>query len=205
MNDQTNSERNSADSGLPEQEDDTRHRPESTVNPDANPVGSSDKPRAREEQPQDEAEAEPEEEEPDYENMPFDSLWRLLSDNQRKYVLARQATVTVAAAAERIGMHRDTAYGWPDYVDIAASRMVDHRKDAIREGLSDAATRAAQRLTELLDADDGRTAIKAVQYALDQEIGKAVQKQELKHSGSIGITDSDVEDLAGALDHLSSE
>lgn len=138
----------------------------------------------------------------DYEAMPFDDLWSTLTDNQKRYVLARQSTSTKAAAAERIGIHRDTAYQWPAYVGIAVSRLVDHRKDAIREGLSDAAVRATQRLTELLDDDDSRTAIKAVQFALEQEIGKATQKQEIQHSGSVGITDEEVEDFASALDHL---
>jgi len=141
----------------------------------------------------------------DYEAMPFDELWGLLSDNQKRYVLARQSTSTKAEAAERIGIHRRTAYDWPEYVGIAVSRLVDHRKDAIREGLSDAAVRATQRLTELLDDDDSRTAIKAVQFALEQEIGKATQKQEIEHSGSVGITEEDVQDFASALDHLGSE
>jgi len=141
----------------------------------------------------------------DYEAMPFDDLSATLTDNQKRYVLARQSTSTKAAAAERIGIHRDTAYQWPAYVGIAVSRLVDHRKDAIREGLSDAAVRATQRLTELLDDDDSRTAIKAVQFALEQEIGKATQKQEIEHSGSVGITDEEVKDFASALDHLGSE
>jgi hypothetical protein len=136
--------------------------------------------------------------------MEYDALWAVLSRMQKEYALARQGTSTKKQAAEEIDVSPSTVYRWPAYVDVAADRLVDHRRDAIQEALTDAATRAAYRLQELLtdeDTDD-RSAVQAARLVIEQEMGKATQRQEIEHSGGIDLDDNDADAIDDALSHL---
>ena len=129
----------------------------------------------------------------------FEQLWERLTSTQRRYVVERQNHITQAATAESLGMHRQTVYNWPSYVEEAAERLVAHRVDAIRSGLEEAAMEAIMRLPQLVGSNDEKVAIKAVQYAIDQAAGKATQPSEVTHSGEIDVESDTIDDV---LDHV---
>jgi len=112
--------------------------------------------------------------------LTFDEIWAKLNSNQKNYVIERQNSKTKADTARAIGLNPKTIYGWPNYVEEAASRLIDHRKDAIAQGLEEAAMQAIMRLPHLVDSEDENIAMKAVKYAIDQAKGKATQTQEVK-------------------------
>lgn len=173
---------------MPNSDDDTTQEP-------ATPIGES--------------RAGTREEESEGEDCPdtFEDIWARLTDVQQEYVLARQQYRYKNEAAEACNVHQSTVYSWPDYVDEAVQKFRDHRKDAMKEGLQDAATRAVQRLKGILDEEeeDLRAVMKAIRLSIEQEVGKATQKQEIQHSGGIDLGEDDEEELDNLVANLNAE
>jgi len=134
----------------------------------------------------------------------FETIWAHLSDNQRRYVLARQSHSVKAYAAEHVDIHRDTVYGWPDYVEACASKMLDKQKDQIAYALQKLEYKGIRELERLLDdGRDERTVLEAVRTIFNRNRGKPTQKQQVEHSGGIEFDPNDeeqVEDLFKNLD-----
>jgi hypothetical protein len=129
----------------------------------------------------------------------FEALWERLNDNQRRYVLARQTHRHKAYAAEHVGLHRDTAYKWPAYVEEAVDLMQTLQKDSIKQGLASMSHKAIVQLERLLESEDPKTQLKAVQEVLNRLKGKPIQRQEVEHSGGVDVGGAD---LDGALAQL---
>jgi len=130
----------------------------------------------------------------------FEALWQRLSDSQQRYVVARQNHARKKDAANEVGIAPQTVYGWPDYVEDAADRLLDHTKETIKAGLESAAGKAIVELKQrLLEADDERTALKAVKYVIDQLEGKPTQKQDIDMQGEVEVESDALDD---AMDQL---
>ncbi|MCS3707194.1 hypothetical protein GGP62_002181 [Salinibacter ruber] len=130
----------------------------------------------------------------------FESLWERLSAAQKRYVVARQDHGHKKDAAEAVDLSPQTVYGWPGYVEVAADRLLDNTKETIQAGLQSAAGKAMVELKQrLLEADDERTALKAVKYVIDQLEGKPTQKQEVDMQGEVEVESDSLDD---AMDQL---
>jgi len=130
----------------------------------------------------------------------FEALWERLSANQRRYVVARQDHAQKAEAAEEAGLSPNTVYGWPDYVDAAAEKLLDNTRRTIQAGLESAAGKAIVELKQrLLEADDERTALKAVQYVIDQLEGKPTQKSEIDMDAEVEVESDNLDEAIDTL------
>jgi enoyl-CoA hydratase/carnithine racemase len=132
-------------------------------------------------------------------NLSFQELWEELTRSQRRYVVARQHHATKAAAAHEIGLVPETVYAWPDHVEEAADRLMDKAKDAVQTGLKDAAVQAILRLPDLIESNDDAAALRAVQYAIDQLIGKPTQRSEVTQQSDIRVESDSLDSILGSL------
>jgi len=173
-------------------DDDTDTQHETNTEPDA--ASSEDRAHGDETAAEADAEAgDPDSISPS--DMDFDELWGRLSPAQQEYVLARQKHRYKNKAAEYADIHPDTVYGWPDYVEAAVEKLRDHRKDAVQEGMKDAAVIATQRLQRILNDDsisDTNALVRAIKLAVEQEVGKATQQTDLNVSGGFDVDGDDI-------------
>jgi hypothetical protein len=133
--------------------------------------------------------------EPSPSDMDFNELWGRLKPAQQEYVLARQKYRYKNKAAQSVDVHPDTVYGWPDYVEAAVDMLRDHRKDAVQEGMKDAAVIATQRLQRILNDDsitDTNALVRAIKLAVEQEVGKATQQTDLNVSGGFDVGEDEI-------------
>ena len=129
----------------------------------------------------------------------FNELWEMLSENQRRYVLARPKHTTKADTARAIGLTPKTIYTWPDEVEKCAGLITTHRAQAVRTTLEEGATQAALRLLELMESTHDATALGAVKFLVEQAIGKAVATQKTELSGKVEVEESEVSQLRADL------
>lgn len=136
----------------------------------------------------------------------FEALWQRLSAPQKRYVVARQDHGNKADAAKAVNLSPNTVYGWPDYVDEAAERLLDNTRKTIQAGLNSAAGKAVVELKQrLLEADDERTALKAVKYVINQLEGKPVQKSEVDMQGEVEVESNSLDDAMETLAQAASQ
>ena len=129
----------------------------------------------------------------------FSKLWETLSENQRRYVLARPKHTTKADAARAIGLAPQTIYLWPDEVEECAGLITTHRAEAVRTTLEEGATSAVLKLIELLDSGHDSVKLGAVKYLIDQTQGKPVATQKTELSGKVEVEESEVSALRADL------
>ena len=125
----------------------------------------------------------------------FEAAWKTLNENQRRYVLNRHKHKSKKETAEALGIPKGTAYGYPDKVDWCVQAMIEDQLDAVRSQLRELAIEAAGELPGLVsDAEDESTKLRAIQYVLDQTLGKAKETQQVDMNAkvegiNINITD----------------
>lgn len=144
---------------------------------------------------------------PNTEKDSFEALWERLTAAQKRYVVARQDYGNKKDAAEAVDLSPNTVYGWPDHVDTAADKLLDNTRKTIQAGLQSAAGKAMVELKQrLLEADDERTALKAVKYVIDQLEGKPTQKSEVDMSAEVAVEsdslDHAMEQVAAAAEQF---
>jgi len=137
----------------------------------------------------------------------FERLWGKLTDTQKKFCQEYLFTATKSEAAEAVGVTPSCVYSWPDYVEEAASMLVDRRASGLSEGMSALSPAALDVLRRALDpnSDVSRVEAESAQYLIDQLEGKATQKSEVDVQGGIDIGEDDQEALDEALSHLGDE
>lgn len=114
-------------------------------------------------------------------------LWRQLSHNQRRFVIASQEYANKKDAAAAIGVEPNTVYRWPKIVDDAIEAFSDSIVDSAAAMLSEAAAKAAAVKVAGLDSDNEKIRQDVATEIIDRVMGKATQRQEVEHSGGIEI------------------
>ena len=112
----------------------------------------------------------------------FSEVWRELSHNQRRFVVAMRQCSTKAEGAKLIQLEPDTVYRWPALVDEAIDLMDDSIKDASVEILSFAAAKAAMLKVGGMDSDDEKVRQDSASEILDRVLGRP--QQAIKHEGT---------------------
>jgi len=137
----------------------------------------------------------------------FERLWGKLTDTQKKFCQEYLFKATKAEAAREVGVTPSCVYKWPDYVEEAASMLVDRRASGLSEGMSALSPAALDVLRRALDPNSNVSRVEAesAQYLIDQLEGKATQKSEVDVQGGIDIGEDDQEALDEALSHLGSD
>lgn len=107
----------------------------------------------------------------------FAEVWKQLSRNQRRFVVASLEYATKAEAAEAIDIKPDTVYRWPPIVDEAIALAFG--VDAVMEILAAAATKAAMVKAGGLDSDDEKIRQAVATEILDRIAGRPTQRTEL--------------------------
>jgi hypothetical protein len=137
----------------------------------------------------------------------FERRWQALTVNQKKVIRSFLFQPTLADAAREVGLHPETVYAWDVDVAEIASDLMDrnrHRLERSFAGMADLVSDRLQQLLEDEDVDD-RVAQKAASYVGNQIAGKPRQKQEVEHSGSVGLSRADADDAREKLEHLTSD
>lgn len=106
-------------------------------------------------------------------------LWRNLSRNQRRFVVAMQECATKKEAAEAIGLEPDTVYRWPGIVDEAINALSADVEAAVWDIIADSAAKAAMVKVAGLDESDDRLRQAVASEILDRFLGKPTQRQEI--------------------------
>jgi len=137
----------------------------------------------------------------------FERLWGKLTDTQKKFCQEYLFKATKAEAAREVGVTPSCVYKWPDYVEEAASMLVDRRASGLSEGMSALSPAALDVLRRALDPDQdvSRVEAESAQYLIDQLEGKATQKSEVDVQGGIDIGEDDQQALDETLSHLGAE
>lgn len=126
-------------------------------------------------------------------------IWKILSERQKRYVLACQNTRSRKDAAIAIGLTPYTVYRWPKYVNEAADLYVDHAAEAAMAELTQALAKAALGKVREMDSADESLAARARTEILDRGLGKAVQKHETSVKGRFDVSSERMDDLTTAL------
>ena len=131
----------------------------------------------------------------------FEELWDSLSQNQKRAAEEYQFTSTQAEAARRCGLSKHTVWSWDDDWIEASHGLADKRKEAIEGGLASLSTRALQLMKDALDGNEEITREQKdlIEFAIEQNVGKATQKQEVEQNVSLDVDDEDIDE---ALSHL---
>ena len=115
-------------------------------------------------------------------NLPSDAefmkRWGKMKPEQKRFIMARQYTNTIADAAREAEISTHTAYGYGDDVRGLIDSLADHRASVVCETLDLAAVQAVQTLVDLLDSDLDTVRARVAEYIIDQASGKATQKIE---------------------------
>jgi len=131
----------------------------------------------------------------------FSRLWRQLSHNQRRFVVAMRECSTKAEGAKAIELEPDTVYRWPDIVDDAIDLMDLHVKDAAVQVLADAVAKAALIKVSGLDSGDETLRQATASEVMDRVLGRAQQRHEVAGTGEGGaLLIQYVNDWRGAVD-----
>jgi hypothetical protein len=111
-------------------------------------------------------------------------VWRQLSRNQQRFVIASLEEPNKRLAAEAIDIKPDTVYRWPEIVDEAISLARDYTKDTAIEILAQSLAKAAMVKVGGLDSDDEKIRQAVATEILDRKLGKPSQPME--HTGAGG-------------------
>ena len=117
-------------------------------------------------------------------NHKFNTIWRKLSRNQRRFVVHMPEYGSKKDCAVALGLKPPTVYGWPEYVDEAVEIYQDHVVDAATNILSESIAKAALIKMGGLDSEDERIQQMSATEILDRYFGKA--KQRTEHTGEDG-------------------
>ena len=118
------------------------------------------------------------------ENNKFQSIWRKLTRNQRRFVVGMTEHGSKKSCALAMNLKPPTVYGWPGYVDEAVELYQEHIVDVATVVLADAIAEAALVKVDGLESGDERIKQKASTEILDRYFGKA--KQRTEHTGEDG-------------------
>ena len=117
-------------------------------------------------------------------NLKFQSIWRKLNYNQRRFVVSMPEYSSKKECAENLDLAPGTVYGWPDIVDKAIEMYQDHVSDVATIILADSISKAALVKVAGLDSGDERIKQMSATEILDRYFGKA--KQRTEHTGEDG-------------------
>jgi hypothetical protein len=106
-------------------------------------------------------------------------IWKQLSRNQRRFVVAAQEFATKKEAAESIGLEPDTVYRWPKVVDDAIDLFSQDIESAALGIILNNAGKAAMIKAAGLDSDDEKIRQLSATEILDRVLGRPTQKQEI--------------------------
>ena len=118
----------------------------------------------------------------------FAELWHALTPTQKRFAVAMQEHPTKKEAAAAIGIVPSTAYNWNGIVNDVLDFMTEQVALATLGIIQANATKAAMVKSAGLDSDDERIAQAAATEILDRNLGKAMQRAEVKQSGEVVIT-----------------
>lgn len=107
------------------------------------------------------------------------AIWRTLSHNQRRFVIAMQECATKKEGAAAIELEPQTVYRWPDAVDKAIELMALDVKNAALTILEGAIEKAAWVKVTGLDSSDEKLRQAVAAELLDRYLGKPTQRQEI--------------------------
>jgi hypothetical protein len=114
------------------------------------------------------------------EKTEFSTLWERMSDNQRKFCVARSSQYSSdAAAAKSVGISPSTCRNWGNRkeIDRVVYLMVSNQRDAAMAILESAVPRAIEVLLEVVeDPKTPRTRLAAVMDVLDRTLGRPIQR-----------------------------
>jgi len=120
----------------------------------------------------------------------FSTIWRALSSNQRRYVVARLEYPTKKEAAEAIGIQPNTAYSWGDEVEAAVQLIVNDAAENAMTMFANALHKAVMVKIGGLDSDDERIRQGVASEIVERILGSATQRREL--SGKIETVDNGI-------------
>lgn len=118
----------------------------------------------------------------------FEEVWQGLTENQKRFVLARKDHTNKADAAQAIGLNPDTVYRWPDEVELAVELLLDEAAANARSILEQAVTKAALTKIDGLDSNNEWVQQTAAKEILDRVLGKAVERKEVSESSEDQVT-----------------
>lgn len=115
----------------------------------------------------------------------FSLLWAELNPNQQRFAIASLEYPKKKDAAEAVGIEPNTVYKWGDHVDAAVSFMRNNAAVAALGIIETNATKAAMIKAKGLDSDSEKVRQDAATEILDRNLGKATQRSEVDHSGTV--------------------
>jgi len=118
----------------------------------------------------------------------FERVWQGLSENQKRYVLARKEHTSKSDAAEAVGLNPDTVYRWSDEVERAVELLLDEAAANARVMLEQAVAKAALTKIDGLDSSNEWVQQTAAKEILDRVLGKAVKRKEVSESSEEQVT-----------------
>ena len=118
----------------------------------------------------------------------FAQIWKLLTHNQRRFVVQMTDSPTKKEAAEIIGLDPRTVYAWPKFIDEAVGLLLENAKTSAVEMLTSALARAVMIKLAGLDSNDEKMRQDAASEVIDRILGKAKQTNELTGAGGEALT-----------------
>ena len=117
-------------------------------------------------------------------NHKFNTIWRKLNRNQRRFVVAMPEYSSKKKCAKELDIPAATVYNWPEYMNDAIELYQEHIADAATNILVDGISKAALVKVAGLDSEDERIKQMSATEILDRYFGKP--KQRTEHTGDEG-------------------
>lgn len=121
-----------------------------------------------------------------------------LTPVQQRYVRARHRHATKTAAAEAVGVNKDTPRKWPDEVEEAVELYLEQVHEAMDLQLLRAGELAMQHKVNELASSNPAIAARAATYIIDRIMGKPTQHVKQQTT----VDDVSTDDIKAALDVL---
>lgn len=117
------------------------------------------------------------------ENVNFSDVFKKLSKDQLRFVVAMQDCNSKKEAAKMIGLNPNSVYNWGDEVDDAIMALALDITQSAREMRKKALAKAVAVKLAALDSDDERIRQAAATEIIEAELGKAKQAMDLTTGG----------------------
>ena len=117
------------------------------------------------------------------ENVNFSDVFKKLSKDQLRFVVAMQECNSKKEAAKMIGLNPNSVYNWGDEVDEAIMALALDITQSAREMRKKALAKAVAVKLAALDSDDERIRQAAATEIIEAELGKAKQAMDLTTGG----------------------
>ena len=110
----------------------------------------------------------------------FEKIWNeQMNHNQKRYAVACLDHVTKKDAADAIGIHEQTVYRWPDFVDQAVDFLLLDAKNSAMSILRSGLVKAAMLKLEGLDYKDEKLAQSVADSIMDRVLGRPTSRTEV--------------------------